>query len=146
MSIRVVNSQISDGQLALLPEINVGVAIAVDGGLVVPVVPRTDTLSIEGLSAETTRLAAAARSGGLSLTDLEGGTFSVTTLGMYGVDAFTPVVNPPNTAILGVGRLRDGVRWNGGVAENDHGAHAQPHVGPSRLRRCPGRGVHRRRT
>ncbi len=114
----VVNSQISGGQLALLPEINVGVAIAVDGGLVVPVVPRTDTLSIEGLSAETTRLAAAARSGGLSLTDLEGGTFSVTALGMYGVDAFTPVVNPPNTAILGVGRLRDGVRWNGSVAEN----------------------------
>ena len=113
----VVNSQISDGQLALLPEINVGVAIALDGGLVVPVVPRTDTLSIEGLSAETTRLAAAARSGGLSLTDLEGGTFSVTTLGMYGVDAFTPVINPPNTAILGVGRLRDGVRWNGGVGE-----------------------------
>ena len=113
----VVNSQISGGQLALLPEINVGVAIALDGGLVVPVVPRTDTLSIQELSAETTRLAAAARSGGLSLTDLEGGTFSVTALGMYGVDAFTPVINPPNTAILGVGQLRDGVRWNGSVAE-----------------------------
>ncbi len=112
----VVNSQISGGQLALLPEINVGVAIALDGGLVVPVVRRTDTLSLEELSVETSRLADAARSGGLSLADLEGGTFSVTALGMYGVDAFTPVINPPNTAILGVGRLRDVVRWNGDVA------------------------------
>ena len=112
----VVNSQIAGGQLALLPEINVGVAIALEGGLVVPVVQRADGLSIEELSAETTRLAAAARSGGLSLADLEGGTFSVTALGMYGVDAFTPVINPPNTAILGVGRLRDGIRWDGDVA------------------------------
>lgn len=113
----VVNSQISEGRLALLPEINVGVAIALDGGLVVPVVRRTDALSIEELSAETSRLADAARSGSLSLADLEGGTFSVTALGMYGVDTFTPVINPPNTAILGVGRLREAVRWNGDVAE-----------------------------
>jgi pyruvate dehydrogenase E2 component (dihydrolipoamide acetyltransferase) len=112
----VVNSQIAGGQLALLPEINVGVAIALEGGLVVPVVQRADALSIAELSAETTRLATAARSGGLSLADLEGGTFSVTALGMYGVDVFTPVINPPNTAILGVGRLREGIRWDGDVA------------------------------
>ncbi len=49
----------------------------------------------------------AARTGALDLPDLEGGTFSVSTLGMFGVDGFTPVINPPNTAILGVGRLRD---------------------------------------
>ena len=112
----VVNSQIAGGQLALLPDINVGVAIALEGGLVVPVVRRADTLSIEALSAETTRLANAARSGQLSLVDIEGGTFSVTALGMFGVDAFTPVINPPNTAILGVGRLRDGLRWVGDAA------------------------------
>ena len=113
----VVNSQISGGRLALLPEINVGVAIALDGGLVVPVVRQTDSLSLQELSAETSRLAEAARSGSLVLGDLEGGTFSVTALGMYGVDAFTPVINPPNTAILGVGRLREAVCWNGDVAE-----------------------------
>ncbi len=112
----VVNSQIVDGHLALLPEINLGLAVALDGGLVVPVVRRADTLSIEELSRETSRLAAAARSGKLALADLEGGTFSVTALGMFGVDAFTPVINPPNTAILGVGRLRDGVQWVGDVA------------------------------
>jgi pyruvate dehydrogenase E2 component (dihydrolipoamide acetyltransferase) len=107
----VVNSQISHGRLALLPEVNLGLAVALDGGLVVPVVRRADTLSLQELGAQTSRLAAAARNGALSPADLEGGTFSVTALGMYGVDAFTPVVNPPNTAILGVGRLRDAVRW-----------------------------------
>ena len=113
---RVVNSQIHDGQLALLPDIHVGVAVAVDGGLLVPVVKEADSLSLDAISAETTRLAAAARTGSLSHDEIEGATFSVTALGMYGVDAFTPVINPPNTAILGVGRLRDGVRWQDGVA------------------------------
>ena len=109
----LVNSQIAGGELALLPEINVGLAVALPGGLVVPVVHRTNECSLEVLAAETTRLAAAARAGELSRDDVEGGTFSVTALGMYGVDAFTPVINPPNTAILGVGRLRDEVRWRG---------------------------------
>lgn len=105
-----VNSQITADGLALLPEIHVGLAVAIDGGLVVPVVTNADERSIEDIAAETTRLAEAARAGTLGLSDLEGGTFSVTALGMFGVDAFTPVINPPNTAILGVGRLREEVR------------------------------------
>lgn len=113
----VVNSQISGDDVALLPTINVGMAVALDGGLVVPVVHETDTLTIEDLSDATTRLATAARDGKLTLDELEGGTFSVTALGMFGVDAFTPVINPPNTAILGVGRLRDSVRWDGDKPE-----------------------------
>lgn len=107
----MVNSQISNEGVALLPSINVGMAVAVDGGLLVPVVHNTDQLSLVELSDETTRLANAARDGGLQLAELEGGTFSVTALGMFGVDMFTPVINPPNTAILGVGRLRDEVAW-----------------------------------
>ena len=110
-----VNSQIAAGELALLPQINVGLAIALDGGLVVPVVHDTNELSLAALSVETARLVALARSGKLSLSDLEGGTFSVTALGMFGVDAFTPVINPPNTAILGVGRIRDAVAWADGL-------------------------------
>ena len=109
----LVNSQIAEGRGAPPAEVNVGIAVALDGGLVVPVVANADALSLSELSAETTRLATAAREGGLALADLEGGTFSVTALGMFGVDAFTPVINPPNTAILGVGRLRDEVRWDG---------------------------------
>lgn len=105
----LVNSQVVDGGIALLPEVHVGMAVALDGGLVVPVVRNADRLSIVDIAVETKRLATAARDGKLTLADLEGGTFSVSALGMFGVDAFTPVINPPNTAILGVGRLRDDV-------------------------------------
>ena len=103
----IVNSQVTDEGIAVLPEVHVGLAVALDEGLVVPVVRNADHLDLESLAAETKRLAAAARSGSLALGDLEGGTFSVSALGMFGVDAFTPVINPPNTAIMGVGRLRN---------------------------------------
>jgi pyruvate dehydrogenase E2 component (dihydrolipoamide acetyltransferase) len=102
-----VNSQITDDGIALLPEVHVGMAVALDGGLIVPVIRDTAERDLASLGAESSRLAEAARSGSLGLPDLEGGTFSVSTLGMFGVDGFTPVINPPNTAILGVGRLRD---------------------------------------
>ena len=105
----LVNSQITDDGVALLPVAHVGMAVALDGGLIVPVIRDTAALDLDTLSVESSRLAEAARAGSLDLTDLEGGTFSVSTLGMYGVDGFTPVINPPNTAILGVGRLRDDV-------------------------------------
>ncbi len=109
----VVNSQITDDGLALLPHVHVGMAVALDNGLIVPVIRDTTTLDLATLGVESSRLAEAARAGSLALTDLEGGTFSVSTLGMYGVDGFTPVINPPNTAILGVGRLRDDVVLDG---------------------------------
>ena len=105
----IVNSQITDDGVALLPDVHVGMAVALDNGLIVPVIRETATLDLATLSVESTRLAEAARAGSLALADLEGGTFSVSTLGMFGVDGFTPVINPPNTAILGVGRLRDDV-------------------------------------
>lgn len=108
----LVNSQITDDGVALLPTAHVGMAVALDDGLIVPVIRDTASLDLTSLSAESSRLAAAARSGSLELPDLEGGTFSVSTLGMYGVDGFTPVINPPNTAILGVGRLRDDLALN----------------------------------
>jgi len=105
----LVNSQITADGVALLPTAHVGMAVALDDGLIVPVIRDTADRDLGSLSAESTRLAEAARKGELALPDLEGGTFSVSTLGMYGVDGFTPVINPPNTAILGVGRLRDDV-------------------------------------
>ena len=108
----IVNSQITDEGVALLPEVNMGMAVALDNGLVVPVVRGADRLSIEEISVETARLAAAARSRSLGLPDFEGATFTVTAMGMYGVDAFTPIINPPNTAILGVGRVRRDVHWD----------------------------------
>lgn len=102
-----VNAQVTDDGIALLPDVHVGIAVALDDGLIVPVVKNTAARDLADLSTETARLAGAARAGSLDFADLEGGTFSVSTLGMFGVDGFTPIINPPNAAILGVGRLRD---------------------------------------
>ncbi|MCP4225420.1 MAG: 2-oxo acid dehydrogenase subunit E2 [Actinomycetia bacterium] len=102
----MINSQITDDGVAYLPAVHVGIAVALDDGLIVPVVHDTVAHDLDALAAETTRLATAARDRKLGLADLEGGTFSVTALGMFDVDAFTPIINAPNTAILGVGRLR----------------------------------------
>ena len=100
----------------MLPTAHVGMAVALDGGLIVPVIRDTAGRDLASLSAESSRLAEAARAGSLKLTELEGGTFSVSTLGMFGVDGFTPVINPPNTCILGVGRLRDDLVLDGSGA------------------------------
>jgi pyruvate dehydrogenase E2 component (dihydrolipoamide acetyltransferase) len=104
-----LNAQVTEAGIALLPDVHVGLAVAVDNGLMVPVVRDTAHRDLADLAAETTRLAAAARSGSITPAELEGGTFSVSALGAFGVDAFTPVINPPNAGILGVGRLRDDV-------------------------------------
>lgn len=109
-----VNAQVTDDGIALLPEVHVGMAVALDDGLIVPVIKDTAGRDLASLGAESSRLAAAARDGSLAFADLEGGTFSVSTLGAFGVDGFTPVINPPNAAILGVGRLRNDV-----VADDD---------------------------
>lgn len=110
-----LNAQVTPEGIALLPDVHVGLAVALDEGLMVPVVRNTDRLDLDSLSRETTRLAHAVRDGSITLAELEGGTFSVTALGMFGVDAFTPIINPPNVAILGVGRIRDDLTLVDGV-------------------------------
>lgn len=88
-----------------LNEIHVGVAVALDEGLVVPVVRRADQMTLAQISAAVRDLSERARTNRLTPEEMQGGTFTVTNLGMYEVDAFTPVLNPPEPAILGVGRL-----------------------------------------
>jgi pyruvate dehydrogenase E2 component (dihydrolipoamide acetyltransferase) len=110
---RLLNATMRATEIELLPQVNVGMAVALDIGLVVPVIRDADTLALKDLAATSTRLAEAARGGTLGLDDMAGGTFSVTALGMAGVDFFTPVINPPNVAILGVGRIREGLAWDG---------------------------------
>ncbi|MBI4494686.1 MAG: 2-oxo acid dehydrogenase subunit E2 [Chloroflexi bacterium] len=100
-----VNSQWADGMLRRVPEINVGVAIQTDRGLLAPVVRRADQLPLPLLARELARLFEAARQGRLTPDELSGGTFTITNLGGFGIDAFTPIVNPPEAAILGVGRI-----------------------------------------
>ena len=109
----LMNSQFSGDEILLLEEINVGMAVALPEGLVVPVVRNADQLSVKELARETSRLAIAARDGSLGLDDYAGGTFTVTALGMYGVDSFTPIINEPQSGILGVNRIYDGLEWDG---------------------------------
>jgi pyruvate dehydrogenase E2 component (dihydrolipoamide acetyltransferase) len=106
-----LNASVRDHAIHVQPEINVGLAVALEEGLMVPVLKRADQLPLSALAAETRRLAQAARTGKLTLPELEGGTFTVSTLGSFGIDFFTPVITPGQVAILGVGRLRDSVRW-----------------------------------
>jgi pyruvate/2-oxoglutarate dehydrogenase complex dihydrolipoamide acyltransferase (E2) component len=106
-----LNASVHDQAIHVQPEINVGLAVALEEGLMVPVLKRADQLPLSAMAAETRRLAQAARTGKLTLPELEGGTFTVSTLGSFGIDFFTPVITPGQVAILGVGRLRDSVRW-----------------------------------
>ena len=112
-----VNSQVTADAVALLPDIHIGLAVALDDGLLVPVIRYADRLSLGELAAETSRLAEGARNGSLGYDDYQGATFTVTALGMFGVDAFTPIINAPNTAILGVGRIRNETVWNESAPE-----------------------------
>jgi len=109
----ILNSTIVDKEIHVLSHIHMGMAVAVPGGLMVPVIRDADTLSIFELARVTRELAEDCRAGSISLDALEGGTFAVTSLGTYGVDMFTPVINPGNVGILGVGRLREGGKWEG---------------------------------
>jgi pyruvate dehydrogenase E2 component (dihydrolipoamide acetyltransferase) len=108
-----LNASVHDNAIHVQPEINVGLAVALEEGLMVPVLKRADQLPLSAMAAETRRLAQAARTGKLTLPELEGGTFTVSTLGSFGIDFFTPVISQGQVAILGVGRLRDSVRWEG---------------------------------
>ncbi|HET8616353.1 MAG TPA: dihydrolipoamide acetyltransferase family protein [Actinomycetales bacterium] len=83
--------------------VNVGVAVAMDDGLIVPVVHDADTLPLADIAARTRDLAERARAGRLKPDEFSGGTFTISNLGMYGIDHFTAVVNPPEAAILAVG-------------------------------------------
>jgi pyruvate dehydrogenase E2 component (dihydrolipoamide acetyltransferase) len=89
------------------PEVNVGVAIDVDGGVVAPVIRNADKISLGEIAARRYDLAQRAHSGRLRPADLEDGTFTVSNLGMFGVDAFTAIIVPPQAAILAVGAITD---------------------------------------
>jgi pyruvate dehydrogenase E2 component (dihydrolipoamide acetyltransferase) len=104
-----VNATWRDGSVAGQDEINVGLAVATDEGLVVPVIHGADSLDLPGLVARRAQLIEAARNGRLAPADVQGGTFTISNLGMYGVDAFLAVVNAPQAAILAVGRIADRV-------------------------------------
>ena len=88
-------------------DVNVAVAVAVDEGLLTPVIRHTDQKGLRDISIETTDFAAKARDKKLQPEDWEGSTFTISNLGMFGIEEFTAIINPPNAAILAVGAIRD---------------------------------------
>ena len=104
-----VNATWREGVVVAQEEINLGIAVAIDEGLVVPVIRGANRMPLPELAARRAELVEAARAGRLAPTDVQGGTFTISNLGMYGVDAFLAVVNAPQAAILAVGRIADRV-------------------------------------
>ena len=128
----VVNSQWADGAVRPMPEVNIGVAVAVAEGLLVAVVRDADRKGLVEISRDIAQLAAKARDGKLTPAEMQGTTFTITNLGGHGVDAFTPIVNPPDAAILGVGRIAQRAAVVDGAVEPRHSCLAQPRLRPSR--------------
>jgi pyruvate dehydrogenase E2 component (dihydrolipoamide acetyltransferase) len=104
---RPVNALFVEGRIHRYPSANVGIAVATPNGLVVPVIRDADRKSVQEIAAARADLVSRAREGKLQLADLEGGTFTTSNLGMYGIEQFIAVLNPPQVAILAVGSIED---------------------------------------
>lgn len=104
-----LNASLADGTIRYHADINIGLATAVEQGLVVPVIHDADRLSVQDIAARRRQLVAKAREGRLQPADLANGTFTISNLGMLGIDAFSAIVNAPQAAILAVGRIADRV-------------------------------------
>ena len=113
----LLNASITENELIYHDTVNMGVAVALTegDGLLVPVLKNTDTRSLSDIAEAYGALIPKAQKGRLSYEDMSEGTFTISNLGMVGIDAFTPIVNYPEAAILGVGRIGDR------VVLNDHG-------------------------
>ena len=113
----LLNARVSAEEIELCGSVNLGIAVALDDGLVVPVMHQAHRLSLEQISVNIKSLAAKARSGELEPDELRGGTFTVSNLGMFGAEGFTPIINPPETAILGVGKMLEKPLLKDGLLE-----------------------------
>ena len=101
----IVNSTVEDDKIKVFEDINIGVAVATDRGLVVPVIHNADKKSLKEIDVALKDLVEKAREGKLKREEVSGGTFTVSNLGVYDVEFFTPIINPPEAAILGVGKI-----------------------------------------
>jgi pyruvate dehydrogenase E2 component (dihydrolipoamide acetyltransferase) len=110
---RELNAHYADEELRLFPNAHVGLAVATERGLLVPVIREAERKSLVELAVERKALVDRARQAKLSQDDLEGGTFTISNLGMYGVEEFIAVLNPPQAAILAVGAIEQRPVWNG---------------------------------
>lgn len=104
-----VNASWKDKNINLNQQINIGIAVAIEDGLVAPVIQQANELAVDKIAQLRNDLVTRAQSGKLRLEDISGGTFTVSNLGMYGVDTFNAIVNPPQAALLAVGRITERV-------------------------------------
>lgn len=102
-----MNAHWEGGKIRRFNEVHLGIAVGLDDGLIVPVLRNADRKSLAEISAENKRLASRARAKKLSPDEFSGGTFTVSNLGMYKVESFLPIINPPEVGILGVGAVRE---------------------------------------
>jgi pyruvate dehydrogenase E2 component (dihydrolipoamide acetyltransferase) len=109
-----LNASWHAGSITMNDEINVGLAVAVEEGLIVPVIHQADTLAVQDIARIRNDLVIKAQAGKLRLQDIQGGTFTISNLGMYGIDAFNAIINQPQAAILAVGRIAERVVPLGG--------------------------------
>lgn len=110
----VMNSWLVDDEIIVHDHVHLGMAVALPDGLIVPNVKNAHRKGLLKLASEIRSLAAKARSGDLTMDDIQGGTFTISNVSMLGVDGFTPILNPPETAILGVGRTVEKPAIHGG--------------------------------
>ena len=103
---RRMNAVMTDSAIIEKGSVNIGMAVATDTGLLVPVIRDADRLSLTQISAVAHDLGKRGKEGGLKPDELSGGTFTVTNLGMFGIDSFTPIINAPEAGILGVGQIK----------------------------------------
>lgn len=104
MKFPYMNSWLTEEGIVLHRQVNLGIAVALDNGLIVPHIKNAEKKSLTELAVEIRDVAKRAKSGGLSMDEIKGGTFTITNVSMLGIDGFTPIINPPETGILGVGR------------------------------------------
>ena len=100
-----MNAVQKEHEVELVPEIHIGVAVSLEEGLLVPTILRADAKHLAQIVSESRDLATKAREGHATYDEVTGGTFTITNLGTYGIDAFTPIINPPQVGILGMGRV-----------------------------------------
>ncbi|MFG6114161.1 dihydrolipoamide acetyltransferase family protein [Halobacillus sp. MO56] len=105
----MINASLQGERIDVHSSVNIGLAVAIPNGLVVPVIKHANKKGLASLTEESKRLARRARDNQLTPDDMTGGTFTISNLGMYAVDSFTPIINPGQSAILGVGRIREEV-------------------------------------
>ena len=102
-----INAHFNEDTVTIFSEINIGIAVATAAGLVVPVVHDIKAADLQDIAAKRSDIVTRAREGRLSMPDIEGATFTISNLGMLGIDSFDAIVNPPQVAILAIGSTRD---------------------------------------